>query len=84
MLGQLVDYYREFNKEVISVPDDSLAMLAYVTKYGDENLALYEHRKTNKEEPSEELKLREVNKYSLYTRFDSIVFDDGIIDLGQS
>ena len=59
-------------------------MLSYVTKFGDENIALYEHRKSKSGDIPEAIKLRETNKYSLYNRFDSIVFDEGIIDLSQS
>jgi hypothetical protein len=59
-------------------------MLSYVTKFGDENIALYEHRKSKSGGIPEAIKLRETNKYSLYNRFDSIVFDEGIIDLSQS
>lgn len=59
-------------------------MLYYVTKFGDENIALYDHRKSKSGDITEAIKLRETNKYSLYNRFDSIVFDEGIIDLSQS
>ena len=83
-MSKLVKYYREFNKEVLTKPEDSLAMLAYVAANGDENVALYEHRSRSKGEVPEELKLRETHKYSLYSRFDSIVFDEGVIDLGNS
>ncbi len=40
-------YYREFNKDVIKSPESTLAMLDYLVKHGDSNLALYEFRQKN-------------------------------------
>lgn len=54
-LSKLVTYYREFNKEVLTKPEESLAMLAYVAAYGDENIALYEHRSKSKGAIPEEI-----------------------------
>lgn len=80
-MTKLVKYYREFNKEVLTKPEESLALLAYVAAHGDENVALYEHKSKSKGDISDELRLRETHKYSLYSRFDSIVFDEGVTDL---
>jgi len=55
-MSKLVKYYREFNKEVLTKPEESLAMLAYVAAFGDENVALYEHRSKSKGDIPEELK----------------------------
>ena len=47
LMTNLVEYYRQFNKEMISKPEESLPMLYHVGRHGDENVALYEYRKTH-------------------------------------
>lgn len=84
-MKQLVQFYREFNKEVItSTKEESLSMLGYVVAHGDENLALFEFKRKNgeKSDVPENLKLREEHKYDLYSRFDAIVFNECISSIG--
>ena len=58
-------------------------MLSYVSKYGDQNLAIYNFKKNNPKEIqiSEELKQREAHKYDLYRRLDQIVFKEEVFEI---
>jgi len=72
----LVQYYRDF-----TLDEAPLQMLAYISKYGDDNTAVHEFRKKNSGELPEELTLRNKYKYDLYDRFDSIVFNETPVEI---
>ena len=81
----VVQYYREFNKEVIKAPEAVLKMLDYIVKYGDSNLAIYDYRQKNlSSDLPNDLQEREAHKYDLYSRFDQIVFNEleSVVELG--
>ena len=44
-MHQLVEYYKEFNKNVIQ--GESLLMLTHFVKFGDENITMYNYKKSN-------------------------------------
>lgn len=63
----LVEYYREFNREVVK--EECLEMLGYMIEHGDSNVALYQQRKSGGPDTKELLE-REAHKYDLYSIFD--------------
>lgn len=63
-------------------------MLGYISKQGDENLAVYNYKKSNPniKNLSQDLLQREQHKYDLYMRYDQIVFREEQvfeIDIGE-
>ena len=58
-------------------------MLDYLIRFGDENLAVYQHRQQKgfDSEITTDLKEREAHKYDLYSRFDQIVFNEGAVEI---
>eukprot|EP00347_Sterkiella_histriomuscorum_P024302 403331603 len=73
VVKDLICYYQEFNSDPTSLP-----MLQYISKFGDENLAVYNYKKSNPgvKNLGQDLLNRESHKYDLYTRFDKIVFQE--------
>lgn len=53
LIVDLVQYYRDF-----TLDEAPLQMLAYLSKHGDDNVAVHEFRKSNTGELTEELAMR--------------------------
>ncbi len=73
-LGQVIEYYKEFNKTQNYMNDITIQMLQYFLKYGDENVKAFEFRKRHptKHLPSDIQKCED-SKYQLYSRMYEIV-----------
>jgi hypothetical protein len=57
-------------------------MLYHFVRYGDENIALY--KVTDRKNIPPEILEREKHKYDLYSKFDSIVFNENVIEIGNN
>lgn len=72
---KLVTFYREFTCD-----REALPMLWHFANFGDENLLLY--KLSDRSNIPSELLEREKHKYDLYYRYDQIVFNENVIEIG--